>query len=447
MIMNIRDKLYTSLNHSKRLLTGQQLKTQFFRYLKSIERLPAEQLLDLQKENLYHLLKYSFSNIEAYRKYENQINLEKKTIFDEIRYIEPLLKNDVINRPSSFINPKLKNAVKYKSGGTSSNLAVFHKGMSEELMNADEYFNDMNNIYSGKTRIILKRHQNTYLFGNDYEPETIFQPLRNTYFFDVKYLNEQKMNLAYEICRKKSPSVMIGLTRPVYDFARFIEESSKEVTSFEVIMSGGSTMLPTYREKIEKVFNAPLINYYGSTDCGNVASQCKKREGLHTVPVLHYIEILDKDQKQVKEGETGEMYITLLNSRVFPMIRYKTNDYAVYTEKRCSCGRTFPAIGHVIGRSMESLRSPGHDFMTPMGVDRILSKYPRVVEFQAFQDEDFSISLNLEMAGSDLTESEKNEIRIAISSHLGFKAEIRINKVNNIPALFNGKILHIISKV
>jgi len=440
-------RLYTTLNYIKRYLKGETLKTKYFKYLKSIQYLPLEELINLQKEELFYLLKYSFDNIEAYKKYKNTIKLDKDTIFEAIKKIAPLTKDDIINNTKNHINPLLKSPIKYKTGGTSSNSAIIYKGASEELMNSEEYFNYMNDIYSGKARLILARSQQTYYYDSKTEPETIFEPFKKTYFYDVKYMDEEKLLSIYKKYLKVKPKILWGITRPMYDFARYTIDTNKYVPKCEICISIGQTLLPKYKETIEAVFKAPLINRYISTECGNVASQCKKQEGLHYVPTLYYIEILDSNLKQVSEGEIGELYITILNSRYFPLIRYKTNDFAIYSSKPCSCGITFPTIKHVVGRDIESLRAPNFAVVTPMPVDRILSEFSNIIDFQAIQENIHGFILNLVIKGNPLTLKEKETIKKRLCDLFKYNMDIKIVIVKKVNAQPNGKMLHIISKV
>jgi len=445
--MKLSYKIYTLINYTKRIIKGETEQTKYFKYIKSIQHLPQKQLLSLQAKELVSILKYSFDNIEYYKKYKDTIKLDPETIFDEIRKIPPLLKKDIINNPKLYINPKIKKVIKYNTGGTSSASAIIYKGMSEQLKSSDEYFNHMHNIYSGKSRLILKRHQLMYLYSNTVQYTKKFQPFRKTYYFDVQYMSNTRLESIYKLCKRVKPKVIIGITRPVYDFARFIETTKRKIHKFDLVITGGQTLLPKYRKTIEKVFNAPLINRYASTELGDVATQCIKREGLHYIPTLYYIEILDKNMNQVKEGEIGEMYVTVLQSRVFPLIRYKTNDYAIYTNKPCTCDITFPTIKHIMGRDIESLRAPNHSVITPMPIDNVLSKYPNIIDFQAIQNNINGFTLFLVIKEKNLSKEIQSKIKHDLCDLFNYNMIIDIVIKNKLKKLPNGKMLHIISKV
>ncbi len=439
-------KAIEKVNKIKRVLTGEGAKTKYTKYLQNIQHLPIEKLREIQALKLSYLLQYSFDNIEAYKSYKNQIDLSPETIFDEVKHITPLTKQDIINQSQSHINHELSTCIKRETGGTSSNSTVIYKGISEHLFNADNYFNLFNGITPGKSRIILRAFEMQKKYQLDEHPEVMYIPFKNSYYFVPYSLDEQKLQLLYNICITKKPKIIWGITRPVYDFARYIQDTNKTIPPFELCMTSGQTLLPHHRKVIEQVYQAPLINKYASTECWNVANQCLHREGLHYCSPVHYIEILDANLNHVAEGQRGEMYITILNSRYFPMIRYKTNDYAIYTEKPCSCGITYPVLQQIEGRNIESIRAPNLSVVSPVPIDKILFDYPNIKEFQVIQSVLTGYDLNLVIDGS-LTKELQYEIKKRLIPLHGCDMNISINKTKTIQSEKSGKILHIKSTV
>nr|MDA3896531.1 phenylacetate--CoA ligase family protein [Desulfobacteraceae bacterium] len=71
-----------------------------------------------------------------------------------------------------------------------------------------------------------------------------------------------------------------------------------------------------------------------------IAFECEAHEGLH-INEDHFLpEIVDSETGNVvPEGEFGELVLTTLTTRAFPLIRFKTGDRARIIKTRCSCGR------------------------------------------------------------------------------------------------------------
>jgi len=58
-----------------------------------------------------------------------------------------------------------------------------------------------------------------------------------------------------------------------------------------------------------------------------------------------------RNGKPVNPGETGEIVCTVLDNYTMPFIRYNLKDVGTYTEKPCSCGRSFPLMKIIDGRA------------------------------------------------------------------------------------------------
>jgi phenylacetate-CoA ligase len=83
--------------------------------------------------------------------------------------------------------------------------------------------------------------------------------------------------------------------------------------------------------------------HYGLSDVPGpaLAFECGQRQGLH-VNEDHFLpEIIDPvTGKTLPEGAEGELILTTLTTRAFPLIRWRTGDRARLLTTPCSCGRT-----------------------------------------------------------------------------------------------------------
>lgn len=71
----------------------------------------------------------------------------------------------------------------------------------------------------------------------------------------------------------------------------------------------------------------------------------------------HFIaEIIDPETEEVLPmGSQGELVFTCITKKAFPLLRYRTRDICVLTEKKCSCGRTHVRMTKPRGRSDDML--------------------------------------------------------------------------------------------
>lgn len=76
-----------------------------------------------------------------------------------------------------------------------------------------------------------------------------------------------------------------------------------------------------------------------------VAFECEHRQGLHVNEDHFYPEVVDpQSSAAVADGEAGELVLTTLTTRAFPLLRFRTGDRVRFLAGKCPCGRTLRRI-------------------------------------------------------------------------------------------------------
>ena len=122
----------------------------------------------------------------------------------------------------------------------------------------------------------------------------------------------------------------------------------------------GELMPGKMRRQIEEAWQTKIFQVYGSTEGGALAAECEYHQGLHVFEDFTIVEVVDKDNRPVQPGEQGtRVLITVLFRRTQPLIRYEISDLVrLSTLERCPCGRPFPLLESIEGRSAEMLYLP-----------------------------------------------------------------------------------------
>ncbi len=120
------------------------------------------------------------------------------------------------------------------------------------------------------------------------------------------------------------------------------------------IWSGGEHLTPATRAAIERVFDCPVMNEYGASECLSIAHEC--HEGwMHLHHEWVVLEGVDRDGLPTPPGETSHTtLLTNLANWVQPVIRYDLGDRIVAAARPCACGNPLPAF-RVEGRTEEPL--------------------------------------------------------------------------------------------
>jgi len=112
------------------------------------------------------------------------------------------------------------------------------------------------------------------------------------------------------------------------------------------------------RRRIESLLKIDVFNSYGLSEMNGpgVAFECQCKDGLHIWEDGYIAEIVDPDTLEpVKDGEIGELVLTILCREATPILRYRTRDLTAFYTEQCECGRTHRRLRRITGRSDDML--------------------------------------------------------------------------------------------
>lgn len=112
--------------------------------------------------------------------------------------------------------------------------------------------------------------------------------------------------------------------------------------AIEKIMFAGQPMSSEDRAWLKRECGAKRVaSVIGTTEAGQLGYQCAHMEGSahHLAEGYNLVEILDDAGNQVPDGFPGNIAVTTLMKRNFPLIRYLIGDAGTILEGPCPCGR------------------------------------------------------------------------------------------------------------
>lgn len=210
------------------------------------------------------------------------------------------------------------------------------------------------------------------------------------------------------------------------------------------VITIAETLTSNRRKLIEEYFEAPIINRYGLREFGSWSAQsCRESpDQFHINTELVVCEILRDDGTPCAPGETGRLVLTDLHNFVRPFIRYDTGDLAVATDGDCPCGRGFPPLGPIEGRSLECLRTPSGAEISPAILGHFLFVYhdnlDAVRRYQLVQEGTDQVRL-LIVPGAGWDETKRDRLRLDLTTLLSNEMKVEVQTVPQIPAEKSGK--------
>lgn len=167
----------------------------------------------------------------------------------------------------------------------------------------------------------------------------------------------------------------------------------------EVMLGGAEPLFPHMRRTIEAAFQAPVIDFYGTSETWMLACSMPGREEMHLGEDLLVAEPVDADGEPVAPGRrSARMLVTNVINKVFPLIRYEVADEVLFLDEPNPGPWTGRRIAPVSGRHDDVFEYPGgvyvhpYVFWTPLWDSRIAQYQVR----QTADGADISVELRSE---------------------------------------------------
>ncbi|HSQ71988.1 MAG TPA: AMP-binding protein, partial [Rubrivivax sp.] len=154
------------------------------------------------------------------------------------------------------------------------------------------------------------------------------------------------------------------------------------------VWTGGETLSPAMRSRIEQAFGAAVRNSYGASEFLPIAWECAHGH-LHVNADWVILEAVDASHRPVLPGKLSHTtLLTNLANHLQPLIRFDIGDRIVLGGEPCPCGSALPVV-QVQGRSDDMLVVPGRDgaavTLLPLALSTVLEDEAGLFAFQLRQ--------------------------------------------------------------
>jgi phenylacetate-CoA ligase len=222
------------------------------------------------------------------------------------------------------------------------------------------------------------------------------------------------------------------------------ERRGVRIGSLRCIFSGGEVLDDSIRERARHLLGVEIRDNYGSTE-GFIAWQCPARS-YHINAEHVAVEIVDETGSAVAPGQLGRILITTLENRLMPLIRYEIGDYAIASNDLCSCGRTLPLLGKVIGRAINLFRMPDGRLKSPWPLVGPIKSRAEIRQFQIVQETHHHYVLRY-VSDRELAPAAQQEICSAFGRILEIDATVSFERTDAIARTAGGKFMTALSRV
>jgi phenylacetate-CoA ligase len=259
-------------------------------------------------------------------------------------------------------------------------------------------------------------------------------------------LGEAQMERFAKMLVGWQPRHVIGYASALEIFARFLIERGESRIRPVAVKTTAEVLGEKCRGIIEKAFGCPVYNFYGSREINNLAVECQSRLGLHINALSRYIEIVDDEGKPVLPGVPGRILITDLTNYFMPFLRYEIEDIGSWTGEPCRCGRPFPLLAKIWGRSSDFIVTPEGKLIHGEFFTHLFYDMPDVALFQVNQKDLRNIEVQLVLRPGTFQYPE-SLLRQRLQRPFGPNISFKVNVVPKIERPTSGKHRFTVSSV
>jgi phenylacetate-CoA ligase len=175
----------------------------------------------------------------------------------------------------------------------------------------------------------------------------------------------------------------------------------------EIVVSGGAEVSPQLRANLEVCFASRVVDTYGMTEFGLIASESSAGELLIDTSAFA-VEVVDEQGHPLSAGHVGELVISSLKNSAMPLLRYKTEDLGALDS-------TGTRLERFVGRKIRCFKLADGALFSPTYFNDLFTRFPNLAEFQLIQQRVSDFQLLIDVVDRSALMNTTEELRNYVS--------------------------------
>ena len=326
-----------------------------------------EQLEQYQKEQLARLLNHAYQNVPYYRKIFDERRLKPADIKGpQDLVLLPYLTKEIIRGQSADLLAKNvpNKLLQYVTTGGSTGAPLgfyIHRNMTEAQEWAFVWRQWNWAGYSFGERKVVLRGGMIHGFRKGQRKKWEYRPSDKSLILSSYDLTEENLKVYFDLINKFKPTAIQGYPSSLYILANFLKDNNLELSNLRCVLTSSENLYPHQKETIEHFLGGKIYDHYGNTERNVLIMQCEKGN-YHSIVEYGITELIEITEGYLSGDEQRrEVVGTGFLNYAMPLIRYKTGDIVVLTDRACSCGKKYPIIERIEGREQEYIVTKNND--------------------------------------------------------------------------------------
>ncbi|MEK6320282.1 MAG: phenylacetate--CoA ligase family protein [Acidobacteriota bacterium] len=418
------------------------------KFLEASQRWDEDRLIEYQISKLLVMLQHCAKHVPYYRRTFREAGFDPANFrrLSDLRVLPLLDKETIRSRPQDFLadNVSRRQMIYFTTGGTMGQpLGLYnlkHSGGRERAF-----------IYAQWARVGFHyNHRRAMLRGWAVKSRRHwkYEASERAFVFSNFHMTPKNVADYARVMRDNNLPYLHSYPSAVIDFARHLKELELEPPRFQAVLAASENLYPGQREFIESFFGTRLFSWYGHTENTILAGECEVSNHYHVFPEYGVVEVIKQDGSAAEqEGEMGELIGTSLDNLAMPLIRYRTDDWAVIGPERCACARAHKLLKETYGRwHQEMLVGKLDNLISVTALNVHTHVFDNVQQLQFYQREKGKVELRLKRKPG-YSERDSKRIIAALDEKMGDTMEVSLNLADEIPLMPRGKFRFVIREL
>lgn len=421
------------------------------RDLRRMERMSPAQIRDQQWQGISRLLQLAFESTPFYRQRLNELNVTPADIrsFDDFQKLPVLTREDIRQNQDGLWSRRYSrdSLLSAATGGTTDTPIPLLR--SQDCLRArtavQTYLDGWAGMWPGDKIFRLWGAQQDFAQNPSWRWRVFDRFILRQVWAPTSLLNPETLDRYRQLLNEFRPTVIYAYPTPLAIFCEHLAGCGKPYHRPKTAICTAEPLQEHQRDLIEGTLGCKVFEHYGSRDFGMVGGECEAHAGMHLHPAAVYVECLRIPGAE--EDGLHEVFITDLLNDGMPMIRYRINDCVIAASAPCPCGRPFPLIKKIIGRTTDNFYMANGDVVPGVALtNRVIQVCPGLKKMQVIQktERDFLIRY---VPGDGFAESDLQFLRSKLRSFLPYPIQWTFEQVPEIARERSGKTRFCISYV
>ncbi|WP_336366655.1 hypothetical protein [Marinobacter sp. C2H3] len=392
-----------------------------------------------QSEKLHEIIKHCFNHVPYYQRIfaEYGFSASDFTSLNDISKLPILDKKSIIKNPDDFINRNERPFIKQNtSGSTGTPLSIYLNEKTYKLaMALLVHHEECHGVKFGEPRATFAGRMVLPATSKN-PPFSRFNRAENQRLFSSYHLSQATLRQYDRELADFSPYEIIGYPSAISLLANlYIESNISPSFKPKLVVTNSETLHMNQRAAIEKAFDCPVRDYYGSAEYVMFASQ-KDDMKYH---FNHQIGITEA----IPNGDgTAELLATSLTNTVMPLLRYRIGDQ-IHLDESATSASVVKSADSIAGRTDDYVILP--DGRKIGRLDHIFKGLTGIIEAQLIQENERKCTIAL--VSEKLSEQNERILRKNFEERVGPELILTFQYVDRIPKGKNGKFKSVVRKI